>query len=76
MDDSADVDFGPAEVDRAMAIGKTATFRLLVRRGMLEFYLDDILFHIRTLRQFANGTFGLVGPPGAVSWSYLNVYSR
>ena len=36
--------FGPAEIDRAMSLGKTVTFRLLVRRGMLEFYLDDILF--------------------------------
>ena len=34
---------------------------------MLEFYLDDILFHIRTLRQFADGKFGLVGAPGSVS---------
>ena len=58
--------FGPAEIDREMTFGRTVAFRLLVRRGMLEFYLDDVLFHIRTLRQFADGKFGLVGASGSV----------
>jgi len=58
--------FGPAEIDREMSFGKTAQYRLLMRHGMLEFYLDDILFHVRTLQKFANGKIGIVGAPNTV----------
>jgi hypothetical protein len=58
---------GLAEIDRQMSFGPTARFRLLVRHGMLEFYLDDILFHIRTLGKPATGKIGIVGTPGSVT---------
>ena len=34
---------------------------------MLEFYLDDILFHIHSLSRPATGNVGIVGAPGTVS---------
>jgi len=57
---------GSAEIDREMDFGPTARFRILVRHGMLEFYLDDILFHIRSLTKPATGKIGIVGAPGSV----------
>ena len=58
---------GLAQIDREMPFGPTAHFRLLVRRGMLEFYLDDVLFHIRSLSKPATGKIGIVGTPGSVT---------
>ena len=58
---------GLAEIDRQMSFGPTARFRILVRHGMLEFYLDDVLFHIRSLTQPATGKIGIVGAPGSIS---------
>jgi len=57
---------GLSEVDREMDFGPTAHFRILIRHGMLEFYLDDILFHIRSLTKPATGKIGIVGAPGSV----------
>lgn len=57
--------FGPAEVDREVTFGDRVKFRLLARHGLIEFYLDDILFHIRSLVSL-DGAFGLVGPSGTV----------
>jgi hypothetical protein len=36
-------------VDRAWSFGGSARFRLLARRGMIEFYLDDHLIECYTL---------------------------
>ena len=58
---------GLARIDREMPFGPTAHFRLLVRRGMLEFYLDDVLFHIRSLSKPATGKIGIVGTPGSIT---------
>ncbi|MCX6877093.1 MAG: hypothetical protein NTW21_25275 [Verrucomicrobia bacterium] len=58
---------GLAEIDRQISFGPTARFRILVRHGMLEFYLDDVLFHIRSLTQPATGKIGIVGAPGSIS---------
>jgi len=58
---------GPAQIDREMKFGPTAHFRILVRHGMLEFYLDDTLFHIHSLTKPATGKIGIVGPAGSVS---------
>ena len=58
---------GTEQIDREMPFGPTARFRLLVRHGMLEFYLDDILFHIRSLSKPATGKIGIVGTPGSVT---------
>jgi hypothetical protein len=58
---------GLARIDREMPFGPTAHFRILVRHGMLEFYLDDILFHIRSLTKRATGKVGIVGAPGSIS---------
>ena len=52
---------GPSEVDREMKFGPTVKFRLLVRRLMMEFYIDGILFHIRALKHPPTGKVGIVG---------------
>jgi hypothetical protein len=58
---------GPAEVDREMKFGPTVKFRLLVRKSMMEFYMDDILFHIRALKYAPTGKVGIVGTRGSLS---------
>jgi len=58
---------GPAEVDREMKFGPTVKFRLLVRKSMMEFYMDDILFHIRALKYAPTGKVGIVGTTGSIS---------
>jgi len=58
---------GPAEVDREMKFGSAVKFRLLVRKSMMEFYMDDILFHIRALKYAPTGKVGIVGGRGSVS---------
>ena len=58
---------GPAEVDREMKFGPAVKFRLLVRKSMIEFYMDDILFHIRALKHAPTGKVGIVGGRGSVS---------
>ena len=49
-----------------MKLGPAVKFRLLVRKSMLEFYLDDILFHLRALKYPPTGKVGIVGAPGSV----------
>jgi len=48
-------------VDREMAFGKPAKFRLLLEHSLLEFYLDDILIECFSLPQNATGRTGLIG---------------
>ncbi len=50
-----------------MKLGPTVKFRLLVRKSMMEFYMDDILFHIRALKYAPTGKVGIVGTTGSVS---------
>ena len=57
---------GPPEVDRQVPFGPVVRFRLLARRGMLELYLDDLLFHVRSLTKPLTGKIGLLGATGAV----------
>lgn len=57
---------GPAEVDREMTFGPAVRFRLLVRKSMLEFYMDDILFQIRALKHPPTGKVGIVGTTGSI----------
>ena len=57
---------GPAEVDREMKYGPTVKFRLLVRKSMIEFYMDDVLFHIRALKYPPTGKVGIVGQTGSI----------
>jgi hypothetical protein len=47
-------------VDREMTFGRPATFRLLLKETLLEFYLDDILIECFSLPADANGRIGLI----------------
>lgn len=47
-------------VDREMTFGRPATFRLLLKETLLEFYLDDILIECFTLPADATGRIGLI----------------
>jgi len=48
-------------VDREMAFGKPAAFRLLLKQSLLEFYLDDVLIECFSLPQNATGRVGCIG---------------
>lgn len=50
-----------SRVDRQYPFGKTAHFRMIVFRDLLEFYLDDILIQCHSLPAAATGRFGLIG---------------
>jgi len=52
-------------VDREMTWGPSARFRLLLKRSLLEFYLDDILIECFSLPAAATGNIGLI--PGGRS---------
>jgi len=47
-------------VDREMRFGETARLRLLLKRSLLEFYLDDILIECYSLPAVATGRIGLI----------------
>ena len=47
-------------VDREMAFGSPAAFRLLVRGSLIEFYLDDILIESFALPANSTGRIGLI----------------
>jgi hypothetical protein len=47
-------------VDREMTFGRPATFRLLLKETLLEFYLDDILIECFSLPADATGRIGLI----------------
>lgn len=47
-------------VDREMTFGSPASFRLLVRGSLMEFYLDDILIESFALPANATGRIGLI----------------
>lgn len=49
-------------INREMKLGSTATFRLLVRDDLTEFYIDDIVMTSYSLPQNATGRIGLIGP--------------
>lgn len=51
-------------VDREMALGKPAKFRLLLKHSLLEFYLDDVLIECFSLPQDSTGRIGLIGGDG------------
>lgn len=52
---------GDLRADREMGFGSTARFRLALKGGLLEFYLDDILMECYSLPSRATGRVGLVG---------------
>ncbi len=54
--------------DRALAVGREARFRLLLKRSLLEFYLDNVLMHCHSLPGTATGRIGIIagGRDGAV----------
>ena len=47
-----------------MSFGKQASFRLLLKRSLLEFYLDDILIECFSLPAKATGRIGLIQGSG------------
>ena len=47
-------------VDREMAFGAPASFRLLLKESLLELYLDDILIECFSLPKTATGRIGLI----------------
>ncbi|NQT40854.1 MAG: hypothetical protein HQ581_25390, partial [Planctomycetes bacterium] len=49
-------------VDRGVTFGPEVRFRLLLKKGMMEFYADDYLLHVR--RVATNGRIGLIGDKG------------
>lgn len=51
--------------DRALSLGRTAPFRLLLKGSMLEFYVADILMLVYSLPQPSTGRIGLIGRAGA-----------
>ena len=51
-------------VDREMSFGKQVSFRLLLKRSLLEFYLDDILMECFSLPRKATGRIGLIQGSG------------
>ena len=50
--------------DREMSFGKEASFRLLLKHSLLEFYLDDILIECFSLPAKATGRIGLIQGSG------------
>lgn len=52
------------QVNREMSLGKEASFRLLLKHYLLEFYLDDILIECFSLPQKATGRIGLIQDSG------------
>ena len=72
LDDAGKAEIGPIQpdgtgfgaeekVDREMAFGQTARFRLLAKHSLIEFYLNDILIECYSLPQDATGRIGLIG---------------
>ena len=63
-------------IDREWPFGKTATFRLLARRGMLEFYLDDHLIECWRMGcpDATSARLGLTGGPQSITVSDLRVW--
>jgi hypothetical protein len=55
-------------VDREWAFGRTASFRLLLKGSLVEFYLDDLLMQCYSLPQMSTGRIGLIqgGHSGAI----------
>jgi hypothetical protein len=51
-------------VDREMSFGETARFRLILKRRLMECYLDDILIECFTLPGSATGKLGVIGGKG------------
>ena len=47
-------------VDREMTFGKSASFRLILKHSLLEFYLDNILMECFSLPVRATGRIGLI----------------
>jgi hypothetical protein len=49
-------------IDREYPFGRAPTFRLVLHRDTLEFYLADILIHCHSLPAPCDGTLGVIGP--------------
>ena len=49
------------QVDRELDFGRSPTFRLLLKRSLLEFYLNDILIECYSLPGEASGRIGIIG---------------
>jgi hypothetical protein len=49
-------------INRDFKFGSTPTFRLVLKRDLLEFYLADILIHGYSLPAACDGTLGVIGP--------------
>jgi hypothetical protein len=62
--------------ERGIAFGATATYRLLVKRGMLELYLDDYFIECCTLRCYdaVNLRFGVYGKLSEVIYGQTSVW--
>ena len=59
------INFRPDDVtERGIALGKRSVFRLLVRRSLMEFYIDDLLVQCYSLPEAATGRLGLVFESG------------
>jgi len=54
--------------------GKTHSFRLLLRRTMLEFYLDDLLIQCHSLPEKPTGVIGLIFESGRAIFEDLNAW--
>jgi hypothetical protein len=59
-----------SRIDRQYPFGHTAPLRLIVKRDLLEFYLDDILIQCYSLPTAATGRVGLIGSVSdVVAWT-------
>jgi len=62
-------------IDREIAIGTPATFRLLLKGSLMEFYLADILIECYSLVKNATGKIGLIGGGDAQAFKDLKAWS-
>ncbi len=61
-------------VDRERSFGAPARFRLLVKEGLLEVYLDDILIENFSLPARSTGRIGLIAEPEAKAFGKLHAW--
>ncbi|MBN1421858.1 MAG: hypothetical protein JXP34_23995 [Planctomycetes bacterium] len=66
VDRRAVTTIGSIRADREIDPGETVRFRLVLKRWLLEFYIDDILMECYSLPARATGRLGIVGPSGAL----------
>ena len=61
-------------VETGIAPGKRCSFRLLLRRSLMEFYLDDLLIQCYSLPEQATGRLGLVFESGRAVFEDLKAW--